>query len=74
MSKLHTWGRLGKLWDRRWHEYKWALQKASYYKRDYKKITDEQENWFENCFLVLILFHVAHSKIYMFLLYFDFFV
>ena len=74
MPKLHTWGRLGKRWDRRWHEYKWALQKASYYKRDYKKITDEQENWFENCFLVLILFHVAHSKIYMFLLYFDFFV
>ena len=50
MPKLHTWGGLGKRWDRRWHEYKWELQKASYFKRDYKKITDEQGNWFENCF------------------------
>ena len=61
-------------WKWRWHGYKWALQNASYYKRDYKRITDEQGNWFENCFSVLILFLLAHSKIYMFLLYFDVFV
>ena len=42
--------------------------------KETKKITDEQENWFENCFLVLILFHVAHSKIYMFFIVFQFFL
>ena len=39
-----------------------------------KQITNQQGNWFQIVFSVLILFHVAHSKIYMLLFNSNFFV